>query len=260
MNREIRTDSGGKIVADFGEGVNVASHAERSDGKMTYVVCKGDDPVTIPMSWSQAVRKAVELSDRELAKRHNAARQMVKGPLRIEHNDKVSNAVLTHSPEFLGYFEMLRGGAYRCKRCGRTGMNKVQASGKCEVHYLNVSVDPKVAASGITVWNVWNNGEVTSVWGLRAQAVIAANRYGEAKRRSQEKRAGHKRYTYASGEAPMAGDLVEFGSRSERMLVTRVDDGPDYTLYVGGGIMTDTQLPLMKLIARHGVPERKDHE
>lgn len=66
--------------------------------------------------------------------------------------------------------------------------------------------------------------------------------------------------TYACGNTPMVGDLIEFGTRHTRMLVTRVfDSRPEYSIECGGSphLMKGKMFDLMVLIARHGqmVPE-----
>jgi hypothetical protein len=62
--------------------------------------------------------------------------------------------------------------------------------------------------------------------------------------------------TYASGQHPKAGDLIEFGTRHERMLVTSTDyQGPEFLIYSGCQKYGEQYLSMMVLIARHGVPE-----
>jgi hypothetical protein len=62
--------------------------------------------------------------------------------------------------------------------------------------------------------------------------------------------------TYASGQHPKAGDLIEFGTRHERMLVTSTDyQGPEFLIYSGCQKYGEQYLSMMVLIARHGAPE-----
>lgn len=67
--------------------------------------------------------------------------------------------------------------------------------------------------------------------------------------------------TYSCGNVPLAGDLISFGSRKVRMLVTRVDeDGPEFMLYAGNGEYGAGYLSSMRLLTRHGVPVAKEEE
>jgi hypothetical protein len=64
--------------------------------------------------------------------------------------------------------------------------------------------------------------------------------------------------TYASGEYPQVGDLIEFGTRHQRLLVTAIDiDGPRFSMDCGAHVYHEGSLRLMVLIARHGVEPRK---
>lgn len=58
---------------------------------------------------------------------------------------------------------------------------------------------------------------------------------------------------YRCGNVPMAGDLVSFGSRDTRMIVSRVLYHNDATKLLCGD--AEYSLPLTRLIARHGQPE-----
>ncbi|MBM2294696.1 hypothetical protein JQX09_22480 [Sulfitobacter pseudonitzschiae] len=58
---------------------------------------------------------------------------------------------------------------------------------------------------------------------------------------------------YACGAMPKAGDLVSFGSRDTRMIVSRVLYGNDETKILCGD--TEYSLSLTRLVARHGQPE-----
>lgn len=63
-------------------------------------------------------------------------------------------------------------------------------------------------------------------------------------------------YRYASGQIPMVGDLVEFGTRHKRMLITDVDeDGPVFSISIAYSSYLEESLKLMVLIARHGCAE-----
>ena len=58
---------------------------------------------------------------------------------------------------------------------------------------------------------------------------------------------------YRCGNTPKVGDLVEFGTRCTRYIVTGIQDdcGP-FTLYCGEYGFLASSLKLMKLVARHG--------
>jgi hypothetical protein len=63
---------------------------------------------------------------------------------------------------------------------------------------------------------------------------------------------------YGNGDLPMVGDLIEFGTRHVRLLVTYIDEETiDWTMSCGGRQFGSDSLRLMKLIARHGQPEIK---
>lgn len=64
--------------------------------------------------------------------------------------------------------------------------------------------------------------------------------------------------TYRCGNFPMVGDLIEFGTRSKRLLVSSIqeDSGP-YKISCDGHQYEETALRLMTLIARHGTPEKE---
>ena len=63
--------------------------------------------------------------------------------------------------------------------------------------------------------------------------------------------------TYACGNTPKAGDLVEFGTRHLELLVTQVLwDGDEVELYCGSHRYKNYSLTSMILLARHG-EERK---
>ena len=57
---------------------------------------------------------------------------------------------------------------------------------------------------------------------------------------------------YISGEYPEVGDLIEFGSRHKRLLVTSINDGPTFSMQCGQCNYFEGSLRLMVLIARHG--------
>lgn len=60
--------------------------------------------------------------------------------------------------------------------------------------------------------------------------------------------------TYACGNTPRAGDLIEFGTRHHRMIVLEVRDGVSkYTINCAGREYASEAIGLMVLIARHGV-------
>lgn len=62
--------------------------------------------------------------------------------------------------------------------------------------------------------------------------------------------------TYACGNIAMVGDLIEFGTRHVRLLVTFIDeDTIDWTMSCGGRQFDSWALKSMKLIARHGCAE-----
>lgn len=62
--------------------------------------------------------------------------------------------------------------------------------------------------------------------------------------------------TYGCGSVAMVGDLIEFGTRHVRLLVTYIDDETiDWTISCGGRQFDSMSLPLMRLIARHGEKE-----
>jgi hypothetical protein len=62
---------------------------------------------------------------------------------------------------------------------------------------------------------------------------------------------------YISGEYPEVGDLIEFGSRHKRLLVTSIDEDPPFSMQCGQCNYFEGSLRLMVLVARHGqkVPE-----
>ena len=63
---------------------------------------------------------------------------------------------------------------------------------------------------------------------------------------------------YACGNIAMVGDLIEFGTRHVRLLVTFIDEETiDWTMSCGGRQFDSRNLSLMKLIARHGSSERE---
>lgn len=60
--------------------------------------------------------------------------------------------------------------------------------------------------------------------------------------------------TYACGNTPQAGDLIEFGTRHRRMIVLEVcDEGPTFSINCAGREYHGGAFDLMVLIARHGV-------
>jgi hypothetical protein len=60
---------------------------------------------------------------------------------------------------------------------------------------------------------------------------------------------------YACGKKPMVGDLIEFGTRHRRMIVTRVsDETASFTIRADEHDYTPSMIGLMKLVARHGDP------
>ena len=64
--------------------------------------------------------------------------------------------------------------------------------------------------------------------------------------------------TYACGNHPLAGDLVEYGTRHRRMLVLEVcDDQPLYTINCAGREYAAEAIGLMVLVARYGVRVKK---
>jgi len=64
---------------------------------------------------------------------------------------------------------------------------------------------------------------------------------------------------YGCGNAPMVGDLIEFGSRHERLLVSRIlEDGASFGISCDGHEYGAQSLSLMKLIARHGTAVPSD--
>ena len=64
---------------------------------------------------------------------------------------------------------------------------------------------------------------------------------------------------YASGEYPEVGDLVEFGSRHKRYVITSNDgDGPEYRLNSGTETFREMSISMARLISRHG--GYQDHE
>lgn len=61
---------------------------------------------------------------------------------------------------------------------------------------------------------------------------------------------------YACDNVAMVGDLIEFGTRHVRLLVTYIDEeSMDWTMSCGGRQFDSHNLSLMKLIARHGCAE-----
>ena len=64
--------------------------------------------------------------------------------------------------------------------------------------------------------------------------------------------------TYACGNTPRAGDLVEFGTRRRRMIVLEVcDDEQIYSINCAGRKYAANAIDLMVLVARHGVKVRE---
>ena len=64
---------------------------------------------------------------------------------------------------------------------------------------------------------------------------------------------------YACGNVAMVGDLIEFGTRHVRLLVTYIDDDTvDWTMSCGGRQFDSVNLKLMRLVARHGTNEQED--
>lgn len=64
--------------------------------------------------------------------------------------------------------------------------------------------------------------------------------------------------TYACGNIAMVGDLIEFGTRHVRLLVTYIDeDSIDWTMSCGGRQFDSQFVRLMRLVARHGMSERE---
>jgi hypothetical protein len=67
----------------------------------------------------------------------------------------------------------------------------------------------------------------------------------------------HKLPLYASGEWPMVGDLISFGVRHKRMLVTSLDEeGRKFSMICSGYAYDEDSLKLMTLVARHGGESR----
>ena len=65
--------------------------------------------------------------------------------------------------------------------------------------------------------------------------------------------------TYASGEHPKAGDLIEYGTRNIRLIVSQViEEANEFYISCDGHRYPHYTLRLMKLIARHGCPEPKE--
>ena len=61
--------------------------------------------------------------------------------------------------------------------------------------------------------------------------------------------------TYGCGNDPMVGDLIEFGTRHARLLVSRIhEEAGTFSISCDGHEYQAESLSLMKLIARHGVP------
>lgn len=60
-------------------------------------------------------------------------------------------------------------------------------------------------------------------------------------------------FTYACGNTPEVGDLIEFGGRHKRYLIVAIDEeGPHLSITYGANRGNEATLKLMRLIARHG--------
>lgn len=57
---------------------------------------------------------------------------------------------------------------------------------------------------------------------------------------------------YASGETPSVGDIVDFGTRSLRFVVTMIHEEGDEFMIMNGERKFDPSLAV--LVARHGEP------
>lgn len=60
-------------------------------------------------------------------------------------------------------------------------------------------------------------------------------------------------FSYACGNTPEVGDLIEFGTRHKRYLILAIDEeGPHLSITYGTNSGNEATLKLMRLIARHG--------
>lgn len=63
---------------------------------------------------------------------------------------------------------------------------------------------------------------------------------------------------YACGNFPRVGDLIEFGTRHTRLLVSQIyDDSGPFEMSCDGHRFGRESFSLMTLIARHGEPEKR---
>tara|TARA_R110002074_G_scaffold8131_19_gene34103 strand:- start:1922 stop:2176 length:255 start_codon:yes stop_codon:yes gene_type:complete len=63
---------------------------------------------------------------------------------------------------------------------------------------------------------------------------------------------------YACGNSPEVGDLIEFGTRHKRLIVTEIDaEGPETVLWCGRRQYGEQSMPLMVLIERHNAPRTR---
>lgn len=61
---------------------------------------------------------------------------------------------------------------------------------------------------------------------------------------------------YGCGNTPMTGDLIEFGSRKKRFVITSVnDEANEFKAESGSWMFGAEMLRLSTLVARHGQPE-----
>jgi len=68
-------------------------------------------------------------------------------------------------------------------------------------------------------------------------------------------------YIYACGNTPRVGDLIEYGTRSKRYIVTSInEEGSRYSIQVGDKALPEYALSQTRLIARHGQPSRANEK
>jgi len=58
---------------------------------------------------------------------------------------------------------------------------------------------------------------------------------------------------YACGNIPEVGDLISFGIKDKKLLITKISiDGTDIRIYSGDTVYKKHNLTDMRLVARHG--------